>query len=249
MKKTLIEKIWSARNQVPPVVAVATLIGLTLFGLRPELGKHRPPAPVTAQEQSAMTPAEAMTRLQEGNQRFVAGHSYIRSWSSQRAATANAQHPFAFVLSCIDSRTSSEIVFDQGLGDLFNARIAGNVLSPDILGSMEFACQVAGARMIAVLGHTKCGAIHGACSGVQLGNLTGLLEKVQPCVAEAKAHHPHAAANDPALVAEVTERNVRRVMEQIQKESPILRQLIVSGKVGLVGGIQDLSTGEVRFLP
>lgn len=232
-----------------PAGIVAVMAGLALFALTAEPMFRPAPQPLTAKEQAAITPAQALERLKEGNQRFVLEKSHSRSWMSQRAATAAAQHPFAFVLSCIDSRTSSEIVFDQGLGDLFNARIAGNIPSSDILGSMEFACHVAGAKLIAVLGHTKCGAIIGACSDAKLGHLTGLLAKVEPCVKEARKHHPGVPGNDPALVAEVTELNVRQAMAQIQKESPILRELIASGKVGLVGGIQDLDTGEVRFLP
>lgn len=207
------------------------------------------PKPLTAEEQKSLTPDEALARLKEGNQRFISGNTIDRPWNQLRDATVNAQHPFAFILSCIDSRTSSEVVFDQGIGDLFNARVAGNVLSNDILGSMEFACQVAGAKLIAVLGHTNCGAIVGACSGVKLGHLTGLLAKVEPCVKEARVDQPGVPGNDPALVAEVTELNVRQVMAQIRKESSILRDLVASGKLMVVGGIQDLDTGEVRFLP
>lgn len=249
MQNTSWINVRPSRARLLPLGATVTLLGLGLAGFLPRLVWRSAPVPLTAQEQAAITPAQALERLKTGNQRFVSGHCFSRPWVSQRVATATAQHPYAFVLSCIDSRTSSEIVFDQGLGDLFNARIAGNVLSPDILGSMEFACQVAGARIIAVLGHTKCGAIQGACNGVQLGNLTGLLAKVQPCVDQAKVDHPGVPGNDPGLVAQVTELNVWRVMEQIRKESPILRDLIASGKVGLVGGVQDLATGEVQFFP
>ena len=235
-------------RSVFPWAAAIVLLGIALAGWVPNHILRPAPKPLAAHEQAALTPDEAFLRLKQGNERFVTGKSHDRSWLSQIQATQKSQHPFAFVLSCIDSRTSSEIVFDQGLGDLFNARIAGNVLSADILGSMEFACQVAGAKIIAVVGHTKCGAIIGACKGVQLGNLTGLLAKVQPCVAEAKADHPGVPNDDPALVEEVTEKNVRRVMAQIEKESAILRDLLASGKLKLVGGIQDLNTGEVRFL-
>ena len=235
-------------RSVFPWAAAIVLFGIALAGWVPNHFLRPAPKPLAAQEQAALTPDEAFLRLKQGNERFVTGKSHDRSWLSQIQLTQRSQHPFAFVLSCIDSRTSSEIVFDQGLGDLFNARIAGNVLSVDILGSMEFACQVAGAKVIAVVGHTKCGAIIGACKGVQMGNLTGLLAKVQPCVAEAKAHHPGVPNDDPVLVEEVTEKNVRYVMAQIEKESAILRDLMASGKLKLVGGIQDLDTGEVRFL-
>lgn len=232
-----------------PAGLAAGLLIFALFGWVPEHVLRPAPKPLTAEEQKKLTPEEALVRLKEGNQRFVSGKTYDRPWNQLRSATADAQHPFAFILSCIDSRTPGEVVFDQGLGDLFNARVAGNVLSNDILGSMEFACQVAGAKIIAVLGHTKCGAILGACSGVKLGHLSGLLEKVEPCVKTARTDHPGVPGNDPALVAEVTELNVRQVIQQIQKDSPILQSLIASGKLTVVGGIQDLATGEVRFLP
>lgn len=239
----------SKQKWLIPVGLVSGLLVFALFGWVPEHILRPAPKPLTANQQKNLTPDEALARLKEGNQRFVSGKSFDRHWPSQRSSTAEAQYPFAFVLSCIDSRTSTELVFDQGLGDLFNARVAGNVLSEDILGSMEFACQVAGAKIIAVLGHTKCGAIIGACSGVKLGYLSGLLQKVEPCVKTARTDHPGVPGNDPALVAEVTELNVRSVMGQIQKESPILRDLIASGKLMIVGGIQDLDTGEVRFIP
>lgn len=249
MNTTSWKTIRPANGRLLPLGAVVTLLAFALFGLLPAQVLRPAPSPLTAKEQAAITPAQALERLRQGNQRFVLEKSHSRSWASQRAATAAAQYPFAFVLSCIDSRTSSEIVFDQGMGDLFNARVAGNVLSPDILGNMEFACQVAGAKVIAVLGHTKCGAIMGACSRVQLGHLSGLLSKVESCVKQARHDQPGVPGNDPALVAEVTELNVRKVMAQIQKESSILQNLIASGKLIVVGGIQDLDTGEVRFLP
>lgn len=239
----------SKQNWLIPAGLAAALLIFALFGWVPEHVFRPAPAPLTAEEQKKLTPDEALARLKEGNQRFVSGKTYDRPWNQLRDATADAQHPFAFILSCIDSRTSSEVVFDQGMGDLFNARVAGNVLSSDILGSMEFACQVAGAKLIAVLGHTNCGAMVGACSGVKLGHLTGLLAKVEPCVKEARVDQPAVPGNDPALVAEVTELNVRQVMAQIRKESPILRELTASGKLMIVGGIQNLDTGEVRFLP
>lgn len=248
MKQNTQSVLWSYRTRLLPLGVTVTIIGAVILGFAPKHILRAIHQPLTAKEQAGLTPHQAMIKLQDGNDRFVSGKTCTRSCSAQRAATAAGQYPFAFVLSCIDSRTSSELVFDQGLGDIFNARIAGNVLSPDVLGSMEFACQVAGAKLIVVLGHTKCGAMAGACAGVKLGHLTGLLSKVDPCVSEARVHHPGAAKNDPCLIAEVTERNVRQVVTQVQKQSPILRDLIASGKVGLVGGIQDLESGKVRFL-
>jgi len=201
--------------------------------------------PPTKSTQEAMTPAVALAQLKTGNARFVAGKPAHRDLAAERAATAAGQYPFAVVLSCIDSRTSSELIFDQGLGDIFNARIAGNVLNDDILGSMEFACQAAGAKLIAVVGHTKCGAVKGACAGVELGNLTGVLAKIKPADAAVPA------ANDKSSYAHVDAvalENVKLVLAQIKERSPILAGLIREGKVGLVGGMYDLESGKVKFL-
>lgn len=166
---------------------------------------------------------------------------------ADRVATASGQYPFAVVLSCVDSRCSSEQIFDQGIGDIFSARVAGNVLNDDILGSMEFACKVAGAKLIAVVGHSKCGAIKGACGRVQLGNLTGLLEKIQPAVASTlgAAERQNLGAGQIDAVAEA---NVNLVLKQIRERSPVLAELIQQGQVRLVGGFYDLDTGLVRFL-
>jgi carbonic anhydrase len=192
-----------------------------------------------------MTPATALAQLKAGNARFVADKPAHRDLHAERAATAAGQYPFAVVLSCLDSRTSSELVFDQGLGDIFNARVAGNVLNDDILGSMEFACKAAGAKLIAVVGHTKCGAVKGACTGVELGNLTGLLAKIK----RADAAVPAAADKGSyAHVDAVALENVKLVLAQIKERSPILAELIREGKVGLVGGMYDLESGKVKFL-
>jgi len=191
-----------------------------------------------------MTPAQALARLKEGNARFVSGKPVKRDLPAERAATAAGQYPFAVVLSCLDSRTSSEMVFDQGIGDIFNARVAGNVLNDDILGSMEFACKAAGAKLIAVVGHTKCGAVKGACAGVELGNLTGLLAKIKPVES---ALPPVGDKGDPRHVDAVAGENVKLVMAQIKQRSPILAEMIREGKVSLVGGMYDLESGEVNF--
>ncbi len=207
-----------------------------------------PPAPpLTKTQQADISPAKALETLEAGNARFVAGKVLHRDWPQQRAATAAGQYPFGVVLSCIDSRASSEIIFDQGFGDIFNARIAGNVLDEEILGSMEFACKIAGAKLIAVVGHSHCGAVKGACSVAQLGHLTGLLDKMQPSVAEAKVKLPGLAVTDQRLIEEVAELNVHHVLRQIRDQSPVLRELIDSGKVALVGGIYDLDSGKVQF--
>jgi len=142
---------------------------------------------------------------------------------------------------------AGEVVFDQGLGDLFNCRVAGNVLDDEILGSLEFACQLAGARLIAVVGHTHCGAVKGACGGARLGHLTGLLDKLRPSVDEAKAKLPGVAPTDGAFVETVAVLNVRRTMAQIRDQSPVLRELLDTGRVALAGGIYDLDSGKVSF--
>jgi carbonic anhydrase len=201
--------------------------------------------PPTKAEQTAMTPAQALERLKAGNARYVSGKSLPRDLAAERAATANGQFPFAVVLSCLDSRTSSELIFDQGLGDVFNARVAGNVLDDDILGSMEFGCKAAGAKLIAVVGHSKCGAVKGACAGVELGHLTGLLAKIKPAV---DAVPTTGDKTSYAHVDAVARENVKLVMAQIAERSPILAELIRNGNVVVVGGMYDLDTGKVTFL-
>ncbi|MGA9778964.1 MAG: carbonic anhydrase family protein [Limisphaerales bacterium] len=204
-------------------------------------------SPTTKASQAAMTPQQALAELKAGNARFVAGHPLKRNLPADVKATASGQYPFAVVLSCLDSRQPIEIVLDQGIGDIFSARVAGNVLNDDVLGSMEFACKVSGAKLIAVIGHTNCGAIKGAVDDVQLGNLTGLLAKIKPAMDAVPANVQPRTSKNPEYVDQVAEANVRLVMQQIRDRSPILREMIDEGKVGLVGGMYDLSTGEVHF--
>jgi carbonic anhydrase len=206
------------------------------------------PQPVLKAEQAEITPAQVLAKLEQGNARFAAGKSLHRDWTQQRTRTAPAQFPVAVVLGCIDSRVSSEIIFDQGLGDIFSARVAGNVLDDDILGSMEFACKVAGAKLIAVIGHSHCGAVKGACSGAQLDHLSGLLEKIRPSVSEAHKELPGVAATDGKFVERVAALHVEHVVKQIREQSTVLRDLIDSGKAGIVGGMYDLDSGIVHFL-
>ena len=201
----------------------------------------------TKERQVAMTPESALAELKAGNARFVSGHPLARDMQTDVKATASGQYPFAVVLSCIDSRQPIEIVLDQGIGDIFSARIAGNVLNDDILGSMEFACKVSGSKLIAVIGHSNCGAIKGAIDDVQLGNLTGLVDKIKPAEdAVPDSVQPRTTKNQE-FVDQVAEANVRLVMKEIPERSPILKEMIDSGQVGLVGGMYDLSTGKVRF--
>jgi carbonic anhydrase len=203
--------------------------------------------PPTKESQTAMTPQSALAELKTGNARFVAGHPLVRNQSADVKATASGQYPFAVVLSCLDSRQPIEIVLDQGIGDIFSARVAGNVLNDDILGSLEFACKVSGAKLIAVIGHSNCGAIKGAVDGVDLGNLTGLLGKIQPAIGQVPAEFQPRTSKNHEFVDKVSEANVRLVMQQIRERSPILREMLDSGQIGLVGGMYDLSTGEVHF--
>jgi len=184
--------------------------------------------------------------LKEGNKRFVSNLRFNRNLLQQVNETSDGQHPFAIVLSCIDSRTSAELVFDQGLGDIFSVRIAGNILNDDILGSMEFACKVAGAKLIVVLGHSRCGAIKGACSHVEMGYLTGLLEKISPAM-DKLGQMTSSQCSPDEYVELVAAANMRRQMHAILERSVILRQLFDAGEIGIVGGMYSVETGDVDF--
>ena len=198
----------------------------------------------TKESQSAMTPVEALERLQAGNARFVANATKPRDWSAKVLATAPGQYPFAAVLGCMDSRAPVEIVFDQGLGDIFGVRVAGNVVNTDELGSLEYAAHV-GTKLLVVLGHTRCGAVKGAIEHTELGNLTGLLDKIEPAVEAAGCSN----AKDEACVTSVAEQNVRNSMKEIRAKSTYLAKQLEAGKLQLVGAMYDVSTGKVTFLP
>jgi carbonic anhydrase len=190
----------------------------------------------TLDSQSSLTPAMAITFLQEGNQRFVNNLKANRNLLQQVNETAAGQFPFAAILSCIDSRTSAELIFDQGLGDIFSIRIAGNILNEDILGSMEYACKVAGSKLVVVLGHTNCGAIIGACNHVEIGNITTLLQKVNPAIAlETQTSENRTGSNKP-FVNRVTANNVHLTMARVREESPILAEMERSGEIRIIGG-------------
>ena len=201
----------------------------------------------TKERQEAMTPESALAELKAGNARFVSGHPLNRNNLEDVKTTASGQYPIAVVLSCLDSRKPIEIVLDQGIGDIFSARIAGNVVNDDILGSMEFACKVSGSKLIVVMGHSNCGAVKGAIDNVELGNLTGLLDKIKPAINDVPDDGQPRTSKNPEFVDKVAEANVRLVMKQIPERSPILKEMIDSGQIGLVGGMYDLSTGKVRF--
>ncbi|MFH6991638.1 carbonic anhydrase family protein [Flavobacterium sp. FlaQc-48] len=204
---------------------------------------------LTKEMQAAITPSKALELLKEGNQRFVSNLKINRNLLQQANETSDGQHPFAVILSCIDSRTSAELIFDQGLGDIFSVRIAGNIINEDILGSMEFGCKVAGSKIIVVLGHTKCGAVKGACDHVEMGNLTALLTKIRPAVDDETQTTENRNSGNPDFVENVSIINVKRTVRSIMERSPILKEMIESGEIGIVGGSHDITTGEVTFFP
>ena len=197
--------------------------------------------------QAAITPSMAIQILKDGNKRFMNNLKANRNLLEQVNDTSDGQHPFAVILSCIDSRTSAELIFDQGLGDVFSVRIAGNIINEDILGSMEFACKVAGAKLIVVLGHSKCGAIKGACDHVEMGNLTALLSKIQPAVFDEKSISENRNSSNSEFVEKVAAINVTRTVQAIVERSPILKEMIGSGEIGIIGGMHTISNGEVVF--
>ena len=253
----------AASSSPPPTMsrrAFGRQLGLSTAGLAlagcaaPESSADSSPAEadvdqgfVPAQDaasQAAITPDGALTLLADGNARFVAGTPVRRDYSDQIRATAADQYPFAVVLGCIDSRVPIETVFDQGIGDIFTARIAGNIVNTEMLGSMEFACQLAGAKLVVVLGHTSCGAVKGAISSARLGNLTQLVQKIDPAV---EATEGERDVDNAAYVDGVAEENVGMVIAEIRRESSVLATMEQDGEIRIVGGMYDVSTGIVRF--
>lgn len=203
----------------------------------------------TKDTQAAMTPQSALETLKQGNTRFVNGAMVSRNLQEQVNDTAGGQYPFATVLHCIDSRVSAELLFDQGIGDVFSIRIAGNFVNEDILGSMEFACKLAGTKLLVVLGHTACGAVKGACDHARLGNLTTLINKLEPAVdAVAEPTNPEErTSKNIDFVNEVAKKNVHMTIDNIRSQSPVLKELEDEGSIAIVGGMYDIATGEVAF--
>lgn len=197
----------------------------------------------TKELQGAMTPDSAIERLKEGNDRFVKGQQAGSEFMDQVSQTSGGQFPFAALLSCIDSRAPAELLFDQGIGDVFNARLAGNIVNEDVLGSLEYACKVAGSKLIVVMGHTKCGAVTAACKQVKLGNITPLLDKIQPAVNDIV----DGDLTDD-MIERVAVRNVERSIQQMRDESAILNELESEGAIKIVGAIYDVASGKVNFL-
>ncbi len=203
----------------------------------------------TAETQASITPQMALELLQKGNERFLAGKPLERNFGEQIEQTATGQYPFAVVLSCIDSRIPTEIIFDQGIGDIFNARIAGNFVNEDILGSMEFACKLAGSKLIVVMGHTSCGAVKGACDAAELGNLTQMLDKIKPAVdATPTASGEVRSSANADFVNRVAVKNVELTIENILTQSPVLRELYEQGAIDIVPAMYDVASGKVDFL-
>lgn len=203
----------------------------------------------TKETQATMTPQKSLQYLKEGNQRFQNNLKANRNLLEQVNDTCDGQFPFATILSCIDSRVSAELVFDQGLGDIFSVRIAGNFVNEDILGSMEFACKLAGTKLLVVLGHTSCGAIKGACDHVKMGNLTKLIEKITPAV-DAVSEPTDANernSKNSTFVDAVSRKNVELAIERIHAESPILSEMAKNGDIMIIGAMYDINTGEVTF--
>ncbi|MGY3795357.1 carbonic anhydrase family protein [Aquimarina sp. 433] len=203
----------------------------------------------TKDTQAAITPQIALQLLKEGNERFQQKHMADRDLLDQVNDTKSGQFPFATILSCIDSRVSSELIFDQGIGDIFSARVAGNFVNEDILGSMEFACKLAGTKLVLVLGHTACGAVKGACDDAKLGNLTALLSKIKPAVAAVTepADPAERTSKNIDFVNEVAEQNVNMTIQNIKDQSEVLKEMEENGEIMIIGGMYDISNGSVTF--
>lgn len=197
---------------------------------------------LTKEIQDSITPNRAVEMLKEGNQRFLDKNVQDRDLHIQVQNTSDGQFPYAVILSCIDSRVPVELVFDQGVGDIFSARVAGNIINEDILGSIEYACGVAGSKAILVLGHTKCGAVTSACKGVELGNITALLSKVKPAIANVQER------DGEVEVEEVTKANVHQSIKEIREKSSILADLETEGKIKIVGAVYHVEDGRVTYL-
>lgn len=202
---------------------------------------------LTREAQAAITPARALAMLKEGNERFIVGDSVDRNLLAQVKQTSKGQFPFAAIVSCLDSRIPPEMVFDQGIGDIFVARVAGNFVNDDILGSLEFATKLAGAKLIVVMGHTECGAVKGACDAAELGLLSGTLSNIYPAVEAVEGNYTPRTSKNAEFVQAVAEMNVQLAMKYLRTRSVVLRRLIDKNEIGLVGAMYDVSSGKVTF--
>ena len=220
-------------------------------GTTPALSETDPPLVervLTQAEQDKLTPDEVLRLLKDGNRRFVSGTLTSRDHSKLVREAANGQFPKAMILSCVDSRIPVEDVFDRGIGDVFVARVAGNFENTDILGSMEFACKVSGAKLVLVLGHEDCGAVKAAIDGVVLGNITLMLENIKPAVESISGYEGRKSSENPEFVHMVAEKNVRLTIEDVRKRSTILKEMEDAGDIKIVGALYDMDTGEIDFL-
>jgi carbonic anhydrase len=202
---------------------------------------------LTKEMRDSLSPEQAIELLKDGNQRFVSNLKMNRNLLSQINETSENQYPFALVLSCIDSRTSAELIFDQGLGDIFSCRIAGNILNSDIVGSMEFSTKVAGVKLIMVLGHTECGAIKGACDNLKVGKLTSLLRKIKPAIKAEKTTLENRNSGNYDFVTKVASLNVKSVIKKISKSSSIIKKMHQKKEIAIIGGMYDVGSGVVEF--
>ncbi len=203
----------------------------------------------TKTTQSEITPATAIGVLKAGNKRFLDKEVINRNLHQQVSDTSTGQYPFAAVVSCIDSRIPTEVIFDQGIGDIFNARVAGNFINEDILGSLEFACKLAGSKLIVIMGHTSCGAVKGACDHAELGNLTQMLAKITPAVdAITTAEGEERNSSNLKFVNAVAEENVKQTIQNVHAQSPVLKEMFDNNEINIVGAMYDVKTGKVTFM-
>jgi carbonic anhydrase len=224
-------------------VGIAAAVGLA----GASVGSVPAYADLTKEERDKLTPAEIIKQMKAGNERFRSGKPQHRDLMLEAKATAKGQYPAAIVFGCVDSRAPAELILDYGIGDIFSGRVAGNIADEDIMGSMEFACKAAGAKVVLVMGHTACGAIKGAIDDVKLGNLTALLAKIRPAV-EATQYPGERTAKNNAFVDAVARKNVELTIVKIREQSPVLRELEASGSIKIAGSMYNLETGTVEFL-
>lgn len=225
------------------IVALGMIMGFSMSSIVHAGGN----AALTQAGQASITPSAALEKLIQGNQRFVDDKPTDRDFLAQVKQTSKGQFPFAAIVSCLDSRIPAEIVFDQGIGDLFVARVAGNFVNDDILGSLEFATKLAGAKLIVVMGHTECGAIKGACDGAKLGLLTSTLANINPAIRAVQGDYTPRNSSNAAFVHSVTEMNVKLTMQKLRDRSLVLREMLDKGEIKLVGAMYDVKTGKVVF--
>jgi len=229
-------------------LTLAILLLVSSQTLTPNLAAAgNPGMAMTREAQQAVTPDEALAMLKRGNQRFLQDKMVNRDYAAQVKQTSRGQFPFASIVSCLDSRIPPAIVFDRGVGDLFVARLAGNFVNDDTLGSLEFASKLAGSKLIVIMGHTECGAIKGACDGAQLGLLTATLANINPAVNAVQGDYKPRSSKNPDFVQAVAEKNVHLTMQKLRDRSLVLREMIDSGEIGLVGAMYDVATGQVTF--